>query len=107
MTQSNSKTIYVHFNAKKEIRAFPEEVKDEIKILVAQLAHYGTLEYPEGKKFLGYDLFEMGIYIGGAFRCFYCYFKEDIVILSAFQKKSQRTPRREIQKALKRKNILN
>jgi phage-related protein len=107
MAQSPSKTVYVHSNAKKEIESFPKEVKREIEFLVAELSNCGTLKYPEGKKLLGYDLFEMRISLIGAFRCFYCYFENDIVILSAFQKKSQKTPKREIQKALKRRRILN
>jgi phage-related protein len=107
MAQSSSKTVYVHSNAKKEIEVFPKEVRHEIDLLVVELGDYGTLKYPEGKKLLGYDLFEMRVPLGGAFRCFYCYFEDDIVILSAFQKKSQKTPKREIQKALKRRRTLN
>ncbi len=63
------------------------------------------------KKFLapmtGYDgLFEIRIeYQSNIYRVFCCFDKGELIVLfNVFQKKSQKTPKREIEKAMKLKN---
>lgn len=86
---------------------FPKEVKKELRILISELAYYGSLEYPNGRKLRGYDLFEIRVKLEGAYRCLYTYWGNEIILLSAFQKKTQKTPIREIEKVIKRRNNLN
>lgn len=54
-------------------------------------------------KYIQDDLFELRVmYNGNIFRVFFIFDKENIVILfNGFQKKSRKTPRAEIEKALK------
>lgn len=106
MAQYTSKDIYLQNNAEREFEDFPLEVQTEYISLMNELGSFGKLEYPEGKKLRGYDLFEMRLKMNGEYRAIYTYTPKGIVILSAFKKKSQKTPLREIEKALKRKRKL-
>lgn len=63
------------------------------------MARDGKLIEPFGKK-IDKDLFEIRIENNGQYRLLYTYFvREYVVILSAFQKKTQQTPSKEIKKA--------
>jgi len=106
MTQYIKKEIYALDNAKDELASLPKNVQKEFGELINEIKEYGYLEYPEGKKLSGYDLFEMRIIDESIYRGIYCYSGDAVIILSFFKKKTQKTPLREIQKALKRKNNL-
>lgn len=106
MAQSISKTVRMHPSARKEIEMFSKEVRKKFWAQFLELAHCGSLEYPDGRKLAGYDLFEIRVKQSGVYRCLYTYWGDEIILLSAFQKKSQKTPRREIEKAIKRRNNL-
>jgi phage-related protein len=103
MSQSVRKDILVLSNARKELEDFNTEVREKFYELFEDLSYNGFLQYPDGKKLSGYDLFEIRVKRRNIYRCLYCHYRDNIVILCAFKKKSQRTPRREIDKALGRK----
>ncbi len=95
--------LYIESNARKELSSFPIAIRKGFGVLIKELKAFGTLQYPDSRKLSGYNLFEMRVKKGGTYRCIYCYIKDDIVILSAFKKTTQKTPLREIQKAVRRK----
>jgi phage-related protein len=106
MTQYKSKRVLLEQRADKEIAKLPKSVREAFDGLFALLHESGFLSFPQARKLSGYDLFEIRIKRGNIYRCLYCYHKNHIVILSAFEKKSQKTPTKEIEKALQRKNNL-
>lgn len=106
MTQFK-KEILIDYNAKKELLSLTKPIQKEFELLINELRTFGTLRYPNAKKLSNFDLFEMRIKKGEIYRGIYCYQKEEIVILSFFKKKSQKTPEKEIQKALKRRYKIN
>ncbi|OGC44290.1 hypothetical protein A3J98_00560 [candidate division WS6 bacterium RIFOXYC1_FULL_33_10] len=107
MAQLYSKNIFIENNAKKELFKFPKLVRHSFDELFGELSSLGSLPYPESRKLSGYDLFELRVRLNGVYRCIYYYKKDYIVILSAFKKKTQKTPLREIQKAVKRRTKIN
>jgi len=78
-------------------------VQQQFKKIVDVLETDGFLVLPYGKKLSGYpNLFEIRIVSGGSVRVFYCYYESEYVVgVSGFIKKSMKTPKKEIQKALK------
>ena len=76
------------------------EVREAFDARVAELATNGKLEMPHGKA-IAPNLFEIRVKVDpNQYRLFYCYAKADgIWVLSGFVKKTQKTPRREINKA--------
>lgn len=106
MSQYQSKNVLLEPRADKEISKLPTPVRESFDELFALLHKSGSLSYPQARKLSSYDLFEIRVKRGSIYRCLYCYHKNHIVILSAFEKKSQKTPIKEIQKALQRKNNL-
>ena len=69
----------------------------------------GYLRYPEAEKFDEYEnLFAIRIVTSGNERFFYCYDDgEMVVVLHSFAKRTKKTPRAELQKALRiRKELL-
>ncbi len=103
MAQFSYKDVFIESNARKEFFTFPIAIRKSFLILIKELIAFGTLTYPESRKLSGYELFEMRVKKNGIYRCIYYYNKDNIVILSAFKKKTQKTPLREIQKAVRRK----
>lgn len=96
------KRIFYDSNATVELRAFDQEARRGFEGLVRILREEGRLSYPDAKK-VTRDLFEMRIMEHGVYRGFYAYVWQDhIVILHFFQKKTQRTPLRNIKTALQR-----
>ena len=66
------------------------------------LSQNGKLEMPFAKK-IDKNIYEIRINNKGQWRAIYAYvFKNQIIILSAFRKKTQKTPKKELTKALKR-----
>jgi phage-related protein len=103
MSQYKRKEIYLDQAARKELLSLPKPIQEQFEQLIEELGLYGFLRYPEAKKLSGYDLFEIRVRRKNIYRCIYAYIDRDIVLLSFFKKKSNRTPNKEIQKALKRK----
>jgi phage-related protein len=96
------KIIQIDKNAEKEISKFPRVVQIKFRALIDILIKKGRLEFPDAKK-LPKGLFEMRVKYKNTYRSFYAYLKQDlIIILSAFIKKTQKTPLKELQKAYKR-----
>lgn len=96
------KEIFYDKNALKELREFSNEVQKEFQAYIAILASEGKLEFPEARK-ITKKLFEIRIAQEGAYRGFYAYLAEQyIVILHLFQKKTQKTPLKNIKVAQQR-----
>jgi phage-related protein len=98
------KTVLLHKKAENELSKFPRIVGLKFKALFEILEKKGRLEQSFAKKLTGQDeLFELRVTFQGQWRAVYAYVLRDtIVILSAFSKKRQKTPPKEIAKAEKR-----
>lgn len=97
-----NKIIYVDENAKKELNALEEIVQIEFYSQFKVLEEEGRLDYPTAKK-IEKNLFEIRIRIQGSYRGFYAYIQDEyIVILHIFQKKTQKTPLKNIKLAKRR-----
>lgn len=98
------KIIIVDKRSAKEINNFPREVQLKFRAMFIVLGNEGRLEEPDGKKLVGAaGLFEIRIKHQGQWRAIYAYVQDDnIIILSAFAKKTQKTPTSELDKAKKR-----
>jgi len=93
------KKIEIDQRALKEIDKFDEEVQVRITAALDVLARDGFLKEPYGKR-IDNDIFEIRIKYKGQYRALYAYLKKGIiVVLSAFRKKTQKTPLKEIKKA--------
>lgn len=96
------KIVQIDKNAEKEISKFPMVIQIKFRALISILIKRGRLELPDGKK-LAKGLFEMRVKHKNTYRSFYAYLKQDlIIILSAFIKKTPKTPLKELRKAYKR-----
>ncbi len=101
---TEKKKVLYHELAQKELNAFPDNVVQKVKFYVSILKRDGYLEYPVGKR-LSDKLFEIRIKLEGAWRIIYAYIEDDsIVVLHAFNKKSQKTPSQNLETAKKRLN---
>ena len=90
------KQVFYDKNALKELRGFESEVQKDFQAYIAVLASEGKLDYPEARK-VADNLFEIRVARQGAYRGFYAYLKgKYIVILHFFQKKTQKTPLKNI-----------
>lgn len=103
-TRIVKKEVKTDRNAGKEFKKFPATVQAKFKGLFTILEEEGKLEEPYAKKLRGkHGLLEMRVKHEGQWRVIYAYLSGDIVIvLSAFRKKTQKTPLQEISKAYKR-----
>jgi phage-related protein len=101
----NKKVIY-DARASKEINKFPKKVRIKIRAYVDILKETGELREPYAKKLKSKNnLYEIRIKYRGAWRIFYAYLGQiEIIILSGFHKKTQKTPLKEINRAIKRLN---
>src|SRR3989344_753443 len=96
------KNIYFDKNAEKELREFSEEVQLEFEAYFKILELEGKLNFPSARKVIK-DLFEIRIKLRGEYRGFYAYVgKVDIVILHFFRKKTQKTPKKDLELAQRR-----
>jgi len=101
-------SVFTFSLADKELDGFPNMVKEKIVVLVDELRDMGSLQYPHSRKLQGYDLYEMRLKEKeGIYRVIFCYTKVGVVILSGFKKKTQKTPIKEIRKALVRKDNIS
>lgn len=84
----------------KYIESLPLKERVKAKALIDFLSEKVVLNEPHSKKLSGYSgLFELR---PGPHRIFYCYYEGTIVLLHAFRKKTNKTPRREIEIAYQR-----
>jgi phage-related protein len=96
------KMVRLDKRAIKEIKKIPEDAQIKARAMIKVLARDGNLIEPYGKK-LDNELFEIRIKYKGQWRLIYAYLIDDyIIVLSAFQKKTQKTPLIEIKKAKNR-----
>ncbi len=96
------KKIFYDKRAREELEQFDQDVQDDFDAYILLLEEHGKLEFPDARK-ISKNLFEMRIEHDGAYRGFYAYMKGDaIIMLNFFEKKTQKTPRRNIETAQKR-----
>ena len=96
------KEILYDKNALKELREFREEVQEEFQAYIKTLRQEGKLEFPEARKITKH-LFEIRVIHEGIYRAFYAYaMKDSIVLLHFFQKKTQKTPLKNVKLAQQR-----
>src|SRR3989344_1476067 len=96
------KNIFVDKNAEKELRGFSEDVQLEFEAYFKILELEGKLDFPSARK-VTKDIFEIRIKLQGEYRGFYAYAgKLDIVVLHFFRKKTQKTPVKDLELALRR-----
>ncbi len=96
------KVVTIDPSAAEELNSFPIAVRARFNDLFEILSLEGKLEMPFAKK-VTKNLFEIRVRTSGQWRATYAYFLEtQIIILSAFQKKVQKTPKNELESALKR-----
>lgn len=101
------KRILIDKRAEKELKKFPRIVQLKFQALFEILEEKGKLEEPFAKKLSGsIHLFEIRVKYQGQWRALYAYLRDNsIVILSAFSKKTQKTPLTELEKAKERRKI--
>jgi phage-related protein len=96
------KVVLLDILAQKELDSFNREVRARFYDLFEILSKEGRLELPFAKK-ISRELFEIRIKHAGQWRATYAYIvRNQIIILSAFAKKTQKTPSKELTKAMKR-----
>lgn len=84
MAQYMKKEVHILDIARKELYNIPKNIQKKFGVLIYEIGKNGYLEYPEGKKLSGFDLFEMRIIDETMYRCIYCYVNNLVVILSFF-----------------------
>ena len=102
------KNIIFEKHVLKEILSFPQRVQEKFASCIKILERKGELQYPDARKLRSEkNLFEIRVKYKGEWRMIYTYvIKNRILMLSAFHKKSQKTPIEEIEKARKRLHML-
>lgn len=97
------KDVFVDSRAKKEFEKFNISVQNKFNAYIKILKNEGKLEKPYSKK-IDKQLFELRVKKDkGLFRGFYAYFyKNLIIILHYFQKKTPKTPLKNIKTAKRR-----
>lgn len=102
--QAVKKIVLIDKRAQKELNAFPHGVQLKFAALFQILEQSGKLEEPFAKKLAGKEkLFEVRVKYLGQWRGIYAYIEsEHIIILSAFAKKTQKTPSKELELARRR-----
>jgi phage-related protein len=97
------KKVIICNAAGEEFLDLPLTVREKFRTVFTLLEKEGQLRVPAGKKLSNTGLFEIRVRIHGQWRSIYAYYKKDqILILRFFQKKTQKTPEREIKIALLR-----
>jgi len=96
------KKILIDSRAEKELGKFNSEARLEFRAYLLILKEKGRLGFPEGKK-IDEKLFELRVRHKGEYRGFYAYIgKAFIIILHFFQKKTRKTPIKNIKTAKRR-----
>ena len=101
------KEIIWHTKALEQLRKFPESIKRDFGYLIHQLQMGDKLTAPHSKPIKSVEVGVNELRVkdsSGAYRAFY-YLKtsEGIIIFHAFKKKTQKTPKKEIE--LGKKNL--
>jgi len=100
------KEIIWDLAAKKTVRSFSREVKKELGALLLVLQKGELLGMPQSKpmRMVHKSAFELRVKDhSGIYRVFYVLFQKDKVLIPhAFSKKTQKTPKKEIETAKKR-----
>jgi phage-related protein len=97
------KTVRFCEGAEEEFYELSRGVRKKFKALILKLETEGRLSEPDAKKLTNFGIFEIRIREEGQWRGLYVYSLENqIFILRIFQKKTQKTPLKEIKIALKR-----
>lgn len=98
--------IWWNISALKNIRSFPDEIRREIGYLIFKLQIGEKLEMPFSRAIptIGKNCYELRVKgEDGIYRVFYLLkIKGKIMVFHAFQKKSQKTPKKEIETGKKR-----
>ncbi|MDP2630855.1 MAG: type II toxin-antitoxin system RelE/ParE family toxin [Candidatus Uhrbacteria bacterium] len=96
------KSIVFDARAVKEFEEFERSVQLSFQSHITILSSEGRLEFPDARK-ISAEIFEIRIEWGGAYRGLYAYAGKDfIIILHFFNKKSQKTPLKNIAVARQR-----
>jgi phage-related protein len=96
------KEVIIDYRATKEYKRFYRKVQLKFRKYFRVLELEGRLEEPEGKR-LNSKLCEARVKMEGAYRGFYSEIKNNrIVFLRFFIKKSNKTPKKEIEIAMNR-----
>lgn len=104
LSNNGRKKLEMDLRALDEWLVFPKTVRDEFIALFTTLSSEGRLFEPDAKK-LTHNLFELRVRHQGQWRATYAYLDQEvIIILSFFRKQTQKTPKNELKKALKRLN---
>lgn len=98
------KSVYLDKRAKKELESLSRPLQIKFQALFEILQQNGKLEEPFGKKLLGKNnLFEIRIRYQGQWRAIFAYMqKEVVIVLTVFQKKTQKTPKKQLDTAIQR-----
>jgi phage-related protein len=95
--------VWISKHARKEIRTWPAEVKQDLGALLLKLQNGASVGYPDLKPFstVAKGVSEVRLRVGeGVFRVFYLIQPHrGIVVFHAFVKKTQKTPLKEIKTA--------
>lgn len=97
------KDVYLDEHAKKTLDKLPQEIQTEFYASFQALEKEGKLDFPHAKK-INSKIFEIRIKVKNLYRAFYAYVdqQKNIIILHIFNKKTQKTPIKEIKLAIKR-----
>lgn len=94
--------VHIDPRALKEISKFPHGVRIKIDAVVKILERDGKLIEPNAKK-IDKELLEIRIKYQGQWRVLYAYsVKDRVILILAFQKKTQKLPQQYIKLAYKR-----
>ena len=99
------KIVLFDARAVKELEKFEKDVQVSFQSYIMVLGSDGRLQFPDARK-ISSDIFEIRVECKGAYRGLYAYTHKDaIIILHFFNKKSQRTPLKNIAVARQRLKI--
>jgi phage-related protein len=100
--------VFITDQARDDIRSWPLEVKKDLGSILTKLQMGGTVGYPDTKAMstVAKGVFEIRLKdASGIFRAFYVIKTEHgIIVFHSFKKKSQKTPKHEIETARLRLN---
>ncbi len=96
------KSIIFDARAVKELEKFERDAQLAFQSYITILSSEGRLEFPDARKITA-EIFEIRVECKGAYRGLYAYVGKDfIIILHFFNKKSQKTPLKNIAVARQR-----
>lgn len=97
------KPVKFHGTSKKDLAEFPEEARHEAGYQLMQVQFGSEPDEWKPMQTIGKGVKEIRIHTGGHFRVIYvAKFKDAVHVLHAFQKKTQTTPKKDIELARKR-----